>query len=94
MPIYVNYSKEFKIIQFLLYSGSFVFFHQAPQVEKESGPEEEEEIGDSQEPIYQLSISYGLKKKTTYVQFHFYYHVHGHYINILKSSAIAIFFVV
>ena len=40
-----------------------------PQVEKES--ESEEEIGDSQEPIYQLSISYGLKKKL---------HVHGNYI--------------
>ena len=53
---------------FLLNSGGLLFFHQAPQVEKESGAEGEEEIGDSQEPlriipyIYQLSISYGLKK--------------------------------
>ena len=31
----------------LLYSGSLLFFHQAPQVEKESGAEREEEIGDS-----------------------------------------------
>ena len=52
--------------------GSLLVFHQAPEVEKESGAEGEEEIGDSQEPvriilyIYQLSISYGLKKKLIY----------------------------
>ena len=35
-----------------MYSGSLLFFHhQAPQVEKESGTEGEEEIGDSQEPL-------------------------------------------
>ena len=41
----------------------------APQVEKESGAEEEEDIRDSKESLnnYQLSISYGLKKT-----FHFY----------------------
>ena len=32
-------------------SGSLLFFHQAPQFEKESGAEGEEEIGDSQEPL-------------------------------------------
>ena len=56
-----------------MHSGSLLFFHQAPQVEKESGGEGEEEIGDSQEPlnkIYKLSISYGFIK--AYVQFHFY----------------------
>ena len=59
-----------------------------------SGAEGEEEIGDFQEPlmiillIYQLCVSYDLKKM--YVQFHFfYYHVLGNYIIvsiILKSS--------
>ena len=35
----------------LVYSGSLLFFHQAPQVEKESGGAEgEKEIRDSQEP--------------------------------------------
>ena len=33
-----------------MYTGSLLFFHQALQVEKESGAEEEEDIGDSQEP--------------------------------------------
>ena len=32
----------------LVYSGNFLFFHQVPQVEKESGAEGEEDIGDSQ----------------------------------------------
>ena len=36
---------------FLVYSGSFQFFHQALQVEKERGAEGEEDIGDSQEPF-------------------------------------------
>ena len=64
-----------------------------------SGTEREEEIGDSQEPLriilYELCVSYGLKQ--TYVQFHFYYHVHGNYIIvsiILKYSTITIFFLV
>ena len=36
----------------LVHSGSLLFFHQALQVEKESGAEGgEEEIGDSQEPL-------------------------------------------
>jgi len=30
-----------------VYSGSVLFFHQAPQAEEESGAEGEEEIGDS-----------------------------------------------
>ena len=36
---------------FLCVSGSLLYFDQAPQVEKESGAEEEEDIGDSQEPL-------------------------------------------
>ena len=36
-------------------SGSLLFFHQAPQVEKESGAEGEEDIGDSQEPLWTIS---------------------------------------
>ena len=32
-------------------SGSLLYFHQAPQVEKESKAEGEEGIGDSQEPL-------------------------------------------
>ena len=32
-------------------SGSLLFFHQAPQVEKESGAEGGEDTGDSQEPL-------------------------------------------
>ena len=45
--------KNFEIIcyNFFLYSGSLLFFHQAPQVEKESGAEGEEEIGDSRESL-------------------------------------------
>ena len=39
------------VVRFLLYSGSLLFFHQAPQVEKDSGAEGEEEIGDFQEPL-------------------------------------------
>ena len=35
-------------------SGSLLFFHQAPQVEKESGAEGEEDIGDSQEPLWTI----------------------------------------
>ena len=34
-----------------MYSGSLLFFHQAPHVEKESGAEGKEEIGDSQESL-------------------------------------------
>ena len=34
---------------FVVNSGSFLFFHQVPQVEKENGAEGEEDIGDSQE---------------------------------------------
>ena len=30
----------------------FLFFHQVPQVETESGAEGEEDIGDSQEPLW------------------------------------------
>ena len=40
-----------------MYSGSLLFFHQAPQVEKESGAEGEEEIGDSQEPLRKILIN-------------------------------------
>ena len=36
----------------MVYSGSLLFLHQAPQVEKESGAEGEEEIEDSQEPLW------------------------------------------
>ena len=32
-------------------SGSLLYFHQAPQVEKECGAEGEEDIRDSQEPL-------------------------------------------
>ena len=32
-------------------SGSLLYFHQAPRVEKESGAEGEEDIGDYQEPL-------------------------------------------
>ena len=39
-----------------LYSGTILFFHQSPQVEKESGAEGEEEIGDSQELLYSGSL--------------------------------------
>ena len=35
----------------LVYSDSLLFFHQALQVEKESGAEGEEEIGDSQDHL-------------------------------------------
>ena len=86
----------------MLYSGSLLFSHQAPQVEKESAAEGKEEIGDSQEPIRiilyfkQLFVSYGgLKKMYT---FSFLLPRYGNYIidllPILKSSAIAIFFLV
>ena len=44
-------------VMFLVYSGSFLFFNQAPQVEKESGAEGEKDIGDCQEPFGQFSIS-------------------------------------
>ena len=33
---------------------SLLFFYQAPQVEKESGAEGEEDIGDSQEPLWTI----------------------------------------
>ena len=61
------------------------------------GAEGEEEIGDSQEPLRIILLAMVWKKK--YLQFHFYYHVHGNYIidilyAILKSSATAIFFLV
>ena len=36
---------------------SGLIFHQAPQVEKESGAEGEEDIGDSQEPLLDSSIN-------------------------------------
>ena len=40
---------------FLVHSGSFLFFfHQEPQIEKESGAEGEEDIGDSQEPFWTI----------------------------------------
>ena len=42
------------VATFLMHSGSFLFFHQEPQVEKESGAEGEEEIGDSQEPVWTI----------------------------------------
>ena len=35
-------------------SGNLLFFHQALQVEKESGAEGEEDIGDSQEPLWTI----------------------------------------
>ena len=35
-------------------SGSLLFFHQVPQVEKESGAEGEKDIGDSQEPLWTM----------------------------------------
>ena len=35
-------------------SGGLLFFYQAPQVEKESGAEGEEDIGDSQEPLWTI----------------------------------------
>ena len=37
---------------FLCVSGSLLFFHQALHVEKESGAEGEEDIGDSKEPLW------------------------------------------
>ena len=64
-----------------MYSGRLLLFHQASLVEKESGAEEEEEIGDSREPLNKvinfLLRSYSNGQKKTYVQFHFYYHIRG-----------------
>ena len=40
--------KNFELfVEILVYSGSLLFFHQAPQVEKESGAEGEEDNGGS-----------------------------------------------
>ena len=60
-----------------MYSGSLLFFHQAPQVEKESGAEGEEDIGDSQETLNkfinflllwsEIQIMYNLISITTFM---------------------------
>ena len=51
----IAYTERFEMfVIFLVYSGSFLFFHQAPQVEKESGAEGEEDIGDSQEQFWTI----------------------------------------
>ena len=67
----------------MLYNGSLLFFHQAPQkVKQESGAKGEEEIGDSKEQFYKLiklSISYGLKKLrsiTTFMETTLLYCIH------------------
>ena len=49
----------------LVYIGSLLFFHQAPQVEKESGVEGEEEIGYPQEPLRKILYIYQLSLKKT-----------------------------
>ena len=43
--------KSLNCYNFWCVSGSLLFFHQAPQVEKES---EAEDIGDSQEPLWTI----------------------------------------
>ena len=52
----VSYSKEFEL--FVIIFGVLVevllFFHQEPQLEKESGAEGEEDIRDSQEPLWTI----------------------------------------
>ena len=61
------------------------FFHQAQHVENESGAKGEEDNGDSQEPLWTIPIliivNFILLAMVfqTYVQFHFYYHVHEYY---------------
>ena len=66
----VSYSKEF---DFLCESGSLLFFHQAPQVEKENGAQGEGRYRDSEEPLLKLNNdnsqlhtnSYGLSNLCT-----------------------------
>ena len=42
------------LLQFLVCKWKFAFFHQVPQVEKESGAEGEEDIGYSQELLWTI----------------------------------------
>ena len=39
---------------FFVCKWKLLFFHQAPQVEKESGAEGDEDSGDSQEPLWTI----------------------------------------
>ena len=41
----------------MLYSGSLLFFHPVPQIEKECGADGEEEIEDSQEQLKDNSLN-------------------------------------
>ena len=86
--IFVSYSLNC-CYNFWCVSGSLLFFHQAPQVEKESGPEREEDIGDSQEPLWTIPLMIIVNfillaiVFQTYVQIHFYHHVHEYYFLVL-----------
>ena len=46
--------KSLNCYNFWCVSGCLLFFHQAPQVEKESGAKGEEDIEDSQEPLWTI----------------------------------------
>ena len=52
-PESLKKSRE-KIFSKNIISPFCLFFLQAPQVEKESGAEREEDIGDSQEPLWTI----------------------------------------
>ena len=75
-------SNEFGLFFFCwCVSGTLLFFHQAPQVEKESGAEGEEDIGILKNHFGQLMtiVNFILLAMVfqTYAQFH--YHVYEYY---------------